>query len=118
VPRLGAEYRRSERMVHERPLARLLVALEEWEIDDPVEDVGLGDEPEFARELEPEQTEHLLDDLLLVGDEERRLAFGDAERCEFRFREELRDLGEHREPLRSPLLREALEPLVLGTGER
>ena len=39
-PLLLARHRGGERMVHERPLPRLLVALEEREVDHPVEDLG------------------------------------------------------------------------------
>ena len=113
-------------MVEEGPVAGLLVALEEREVDHPVEDLVLGRELELASEVDSETAEDACDRRLVTGCEEHRRARLASERLELALRQELRDRRPHlvsvvheiRETLRSPLLRDLLEPLQLGPRER
>ena len=125
---LVARHGRGERMVEERPVAGVLVALEEREVDHPVEDLrpGFG-EVELAAEVRAQAAEDTRHECLVAGGEEHRRAGLGGERGQLVFGEELRDrraclarlvVHEVREPLRPPLLRDLLEPRELRTGER
>src|SRR5437868_5993020 len=110
---------RRERVVHERPVAGVFIALEEREVDDPVENVAAGlREPELAAEMRPQPAEDAPDDRLVAGGEERRRPGAARERGELLLGEKLRDrradlaavVHEVRETLRSPLLGDLLQP--------
>ncbi len=114
---------RGERMVQERPRAGVLVALEEREVDDPVERVARAVcEAELAAEVHAEAAEHAAHRRFVGGREERGRARLGREACELVLGEELRDrradlaavVHEVREALCAPLLRELLEPPELG----
>jgi len=111
-------------MMEEGPVARVLVALEEREVEHPVEDLlpGLG-EAELAAEVRAQAAEDARDELLVSGREEDRRAGLADERSELGLREELRDrrarlarlvADEVGEAFRTPFLRDLLEPRELG----
>src|SRR5206468_2880433 len=108
------------------PLPGLVVALEEREVDDPVEELLAGlREVELARQVQAEPPEDARGDGLIVGDEERGAPRLGLERLQLLRREELRDrrpdlagvVDEVGQPLRAPLLRDFLEAAELGPGE-
>src|SRR4051794_14917625 len=126
VPLLLAGHRRRERMVQERPAAGV-VALEEREVEHPVEDVlprrGQG---ELTAEVDAEAAEHTCDELRVAGGEEDRRVGLARKRGELVLRQELRDRraalavlvdDDEGEPLGAPLLRDLLEPRELCTRE-
>src|SRR6188472_1106840 len=122
---LVAGDRRGERMMEERPVARVVVDLEQREIDDPVEQLLVRRELELATEVNPHATEHARDRRRVAGAEQHGRAPLRAEGVELRLRQELRDrradlaalVDEVREALRAPLLRDLLESLQLGPRE-
>ncbi len=112
--------------MEKRPVAGLLVTLEEREVDHPVEEILVRREPELTIEMDAEAAEHARDSRLVAGCEERGRARLAPECLELRLGEELRDRRPHlvavvdqvRETLGSPLLRDLLEPLQLRPRER
>jgi hypothetical protein len=82
---------RGERMMEERPVAGLVVDLEQREVDDPVEQLLVGREPELASEVDAHAAEHACDGGLVAGTEENGRARLCAEGVELRLGQEFRD---------------------------
>ena len=114
--------------MHERPGARLLVLLEEREVEHPVEDVEVRvDQVELPAEVQAQQPEHAQHGGVVPGAEEHGRPWRRLERRQLGRREELGDRRAHLaalvhddvgEALRAPLLRQLLEALDLAAGER
>src|SRR6478672_11875582 len=89
-------YRTCERVMDERPLARVLVLQEQWEVEHPVKLVPrLVDEAELLAEVQTQSAEHPLHHRRAVRDEEHGRAGRRAKCLELSLGEELRDRRAH-----------------------
>src|SRR5204863_6318238 len=89
---LVTRHGRGERVMEKRPVAGLFVALEEGEVDHPVEDflAGLG-EAELTTEVRAQAAEDARNKRLIAGCEEHRCSRRGSERGQLAGGEELRD---------------------------